>query len=126
MIGCPVGSIHRGDNGQIVIEDWCIGCQMCAKQCPYGSILMHDTGVIPEEAYDWRVTNLAPGDSPGANSWTAPNFRDRGWARVQAPFAPGRDTPTFPAYALRHEFTLDKDQLGPGDEFKVEVTTPPA
>src|SRR5262249_28300724 len=38
MIGCPVGSIHRGNNGQIVIEDWCIGCGMCAKQCPYGSI----------------------------------------------------------------------------------------
>src|SRR5262249_29959423 len=41
MIGCPVGSIHRGDKGQMVIENWCIGCGQCAKQCPYGSIQMH-------------------------------------------------------------------------------------
>lgn len=41
MIGCPVGSIVRGDAGQIVIKDWCIGCGLCADQCPYGSIHMH-------------------------------------------------------------------------------------
>mgnify|MGYP003390176334 CR=1 FL=1 len=40
MIGCPVGSINRGDKGEIVIENWCIGCGMCADQCPYGSIQM--------------------------------------------------------------------------------------
>ena len=41
MIGCPVGSINRGDNGEIQIRDWCIGCSMCADQCPYGSIQMN-------------------------------------------------------------------------------------
>lgn len=41
MIGCPVGSINRGDKGEIVIENWCIGCGMCAEQCPYGSIIMN-------------------------------------------------------------------------------------
>ena len=41
MIGCPVGSINRGDKGEIVIENWCIGCGMCAEQCPYGSIVMN-------------------------------------------------------------------------------------
>ncbi|HEX5447560.1 MAG TPA: cyclic nucleotide-binding domain-containing protein [Pirellulales bacterium] len=41
MIGCPVGSIVRGDNGEIVIKDWCIGCGLCAEQCPYGSIHMN-------------------------------------------------------------------------------------
>jgi Fe-S-cluster-containing hydrogenase component 2 len=40
MIGCPVGSINRGDNGEIEIRDWCIGCSLCADQCPYGSIQM--------------------------------------------------------------------------------------
>ena len=42
MIGCPVGAINRGDNGEIVIRDWCIGCRVCAEQCPYGSIQMND------------------------------------------------------------------------------------
>lgn len=40
MIGCPVGAINRGDKGEIVIQNWCIGCGMCADQCPYGSIQM--------------------------------------------------------------------------------------
>ena len=41
MIGCPVGSIQKGPNGEIEIKDWCIGCELCADQCPYGSIHMH-------------------------------------------------------------------------------------
>ena len=40
MIGCPVGAINRGSNGEIQIADHCIGCSKCADQCPYGSIQM--------------------------------------------------------------------------------------
>lgn len=60
MIGCPVGSIHKGKTGQIIIEDWCIGCEICAKQCPYDSINMHSlsaTGSGEEETVE--VTQLA-------------------------------------------------------------------
>jgi len=42
MIGCPVGSINRGDKGEIIIRNWCIGCEMCADQCPYGAIQMNE------------------------------------------------------------------------------------
>jgi len=42
MIGCPVGSIRRRGNLEIIIEDWCIGCGLCAKNCPYGNINMHE------------------------------------------------------------------------------------
>lgn len=41
MVGCPVGSIRRKDSLEIIIEDWCIGCGLCAKNCPYGNINMH-------------------------------------------------------------------------------------
>jgi len=40
MIGCPVGSIRRKDSLEIHIEDWCIGCERCATQCPFGNINM--------------------------------------------------------------------------------------
>ena len=40
MIGCPVGSIRRKDSLEIHIEDWCIGCERCASQCPFGNINM--------------------------------------------------------------------------------------
>ena len=59
MIGCPVGAIHRrpGSN-EILIADHCIGCGLCAEQCPYGNIAMHPFGDLSEEA-------LAIGRGPG-------------------------------------------------------------
>lgn len=51
MIGCPVGAINRGENGEIRIADWCIGCELCANQCPYGSIQMNSL-VKPLELTD--------------------------------------------------------------------------
>ncbi|MGH9814458.1 MAG: cyclic nucleotide-binding domain-containing protein [Candidatus Acidiferrales bacterium] len=44
MVGCPVGSIRRRNSLEIIIEDWCIGCGLCAKNCPYGNINMHPFG----------------------------------------------------------------------------------
>ena len=48
LVGCPVDAIHRRPRDkdspnalEIVIEDWCIGCSQCAKNCPYGNINMH-------------------------------------------------------------------------------------
>jgi len=41
MVGCPVGSIRRRETLEVVIEDWCIGCGLCAENCPYGNISMH-------------------------------------------------------------------------------------
>jgi Fe-S-cluster-containing hydrogenase component 2/CRP-like cAMP-binding protein len=83
MIGCPVGSIHRGDNGQIVIEDWCIGCSLCAEQCPYGSIQMHDIGYIAEKARGWRyLTSSAVGNA----AWTEPGYNDARWPQGAGPF----------------------------------------
>jgi Fe-S-cluster-containing hydrogenase component 2/CRP-like cAMP-binding protein len=59
MVGCPVDSIHRGKHLQIVIEDHCIGCGLCAENCPYGSIFM-----IPNERNPVAVPDLLhPGRS---------------------------------------------------------------
>ena len=41
MVGCPVGSIRRRNSLEVIIEDWCIGCGLCASSCPYGNINMH-------------------------------------------------------------------------------------
>ena len=41
MDGCPVDAIHRhGNHLEIVIENHCIGCGLCERNCPYGSIHM--------------------------------------------------------------------------------------
>jgi CRP-like cAMP-binding protein/Fe-S-cluster-containing hydrogenase component 2 len=42
MIGCPTGAITRDVNGEVVIQQSCIGCGNCARRCPYGNISMAD------------------------------------------------------------------------------------
>jgi CRP-like cAMP-binding protein len=54
MVGCPVGSIRRRNSLEVIIEDWCIGCGLCARNCPYGNISMHPFQVMADSA-----------DSPG-------------------------------------------------------------
>ncbi len=49
MVGCPVGSIRRKNSLEMVIEDWCIGCGLCASNCPYGNINMHPFQVRVED-----------------------------------------------------------------------------
>jgi CRP-like cAMP-binding protein/Fe-S-cluster-containing hydrogenase component 2 len=42
MVGCPVGAIRRRNSLEVIIEDWCIGCGVCANNCPYGNINLHE------------------------------------------------------------------------------------
>jgi CRP-like cAMP-binding protein/Fe-S-cluster-containing hydrogenase component 2 len=46
LVGCPTGAIHRAGVGDVVAIDEriCIGCQTCARSCPYDAIVMHPTG----------------------------------------------------------------------------------
>ena len=55
MVGCPVGSIRRRNSLEIVIEDWCIGCGLCATNCPYGNINMHSFTTIENDPLAWNM-----------------------------------------------------------------------
>jgi Fe-S-cluster-containing hydrogenase component 2 len=45
MEGCPVDAIHRrGNHLEVVIENHCIGCGLCERNCPYGAIHMVPRG----------------------------------------------------------------------------------
>lgn len=47
LVGCPVDAIHRRpptderEGLEILIDATCIGCGLCASNCPYGNITMH-------------------------------------------------------------------------------------
>jgi Fe-S-cluster-containing hydrogenase component 2 len=132
MIGCPVGSIHRGPNRQIVIESWCIGCGLCATNCPYGSIQMHDLGLVSEAARDWR---FAPAAAAAGDTWLRPGFKDAGWAVGAAPFyldrqtreelaaRQPRGTPASAPIIFRREFELPSGRLRPDSRFRIELTS---
>src|SRR5213596_1103919 len=62
MTQCPVGSIRRKENLEILIEDWCIGCGKCAELCPYGNINMHPIEVVKETRTE--VKSAQPGVAP--------------------------------------------------------------
>lgn len=51
MVGCPVGSIRRKQSLEVIIEDWCIGCGLCANNCPYGNITLHPF-TVKDDAQD--------------------------------------------------------------------------
>lgn len=131
LIGCPVGSIHRGPGREIAIEDWCIGCGLCSESCPYGAIQMHDLGVIPEAGSRWR---FRPADELGGHAWQLPGFRDTGWHEGSAPFVLDRTMreqiarrpPRHPADALafRHEFHLGGAAHDPAKDLRLEVVSP--
>ena len=38
MKDCPPDAIHRAPNGEVFIDDTCIGCGNCERNCPYGVI----------------------------------------------------------------------------------------
>jgi CRP-like cAMP-binding protein/Fe-S-cluster-containing hydrogenase component 2 len=137
MIGCPVGSIHRGNNGQIEIEDWCIGCGLCANNCPYGSIQMHDIGIVPEASRGWRFRSAAAVKSP---KWQRLSFNDADWAVGEAPFCHDRQfhdqltgatrpnlqtsmTTGERAILFRFEFRLASYLLRSDGQFKLELTS---
>lgn len=138
MIGCPVGSIHRGGNLEIIIEDWCIGCEKCAKQCPYGAIQMHDIGVVAEDAFGWRFADAATLPEDG---WQSPGHRDGSWLIGRGPFVDDREfreqlrdhaaargarngRPAGQAVAFRFAFEVPADVLRSATQFQLTMLTP--
>jgi len=56
MIGCPTGAIQRSPDGDVDINDNCIGCDNCARKCPYGNITMRP---LPEDQQKDGITKRA-------------------------------------------------------------------
>ena len=58
LVGCPTGAIRRVNVGDVVAIDpsICIGCGVCAENCPYDAIIMHDLDEVwPDDAIPARL-----------------------------------------------------------------------
>ncbi len=131
MIGCPVGSIQQGKNGEVQIRDWCIGCGVCARQCPYDSIQMHDESLIPAGAPGWRW--LRSQVEPNRN-WFAVEPNSRNWRSGTCPFVAGietalefgallKETDTGGDYYFHYELEVDPTRLSKERTWRFLVTS---
>jgi CRP-like cAMP-binding protein/thioredoxin reductase/Fe-S-cluster-containing hydrogenase component 2 len=62
MKECPPDAIHRSANGEVFVEDTCIGCGNCERNCPYGVIQL--APVDPKRQrpslFSWLVLGMGP------------------------------------------------------------------
>jgi CRP-like cAMP-binding protein/thioredoxin reductase/Fe-S-cluster-containing hydrogenase component 2 len=62
MKECPPDAIHRSANGEVFINDTCIGCGNCERNCPYGVIQL--AAVDPARKRPSLLSWLALGVGP--------------------------------------------------------------
>ena len=73
MKDCPPDALTRAVNGEVFVNDRCIGCGNCERNCPYGVIQM--AAVNPKRRrpslWSWLVLGLGP--EPGLE----PHVKDK-------------------------------------------------
>jgi CRP-like cAMP-binding protein/Fe-S-cluster-containing hydrogenase component 2/thioredoxin reductase len=70
MADCPPNAIHRGPDGEVFIDDSCIGCGNCQRNCPYGVIRMDKVPPKKPGLLTWLLTGLGPGPGEPPKKWT--------------------------------------------------------
>ncbi len=63
MKDCPPDAIRRAPNGEVFIQDNCIGCGNCERNCPYGVIQMAGKKEPAPGLLAWLLSGSGP--APG-------------------------------------------------------------
>ncbi len=70
MADCPPNAIHRGPDGEVYIDDSCIGCGNCQRNCPYGVIRMEKVPPKKPPLLSWLAFGFGPGPGEPPKKWT--------------------------------------------------------
>jgi CRP-like cAMP-binding protein/Fe-S-cluster-containing hydrogenase component 2/thioredoxin reductase len=70
MADCPPNAIHRGPDGEVFIDETCIGCGNCQRNCPYGVIRMDKVPPKKPGLLTWLLTGWGPGPGEPPKKWT--------------------------------------------------------
>lgn len=73
MSDCPPDAIHRGPDGEVFIDDTCIGCGNCQRYCPYGVIRMDKVPPEKPSLLSWLFFGSGPGPGEPDKQWAAEN-----------------------------------------------------
>ncbi len=69
MADCPPNAIKRGPDGEVFIDDTCIGCGNCQRNCPYGVIRMDAKPPEKPSLLSWLMFGAGPGPGEASYSW---------------------------------------------------------
>jgi len=69
MADCPPNAIKRGADGEVVIDETCIGCGNCQRNCPYGVIRMDAKPPRKPSLLSWMLFGAGPGPGEASLSW---------------------------------------------------------
>ena len=69
MADCPPDAIRRGPDGEVSIDDTCIGCGNCQRNCPYGVIRMDAVPPKKPRLVDWLLFGRGPGPGEPSKAW---------------------------------------------------------
>lgn len=69
MADCPPNAIKRGPDGEVVIDDTCIGCGNCQRNCPYGVIRMDSVPPKKPPLLAWLFFGAGPGPGEPSKAW---------------------------------------------------------
>ena len=70
MADCPPNAIHRGPDGEVFIDETCIGCGNCQRNCPYGVIRMDKVPPKKPNLFAWLLAGIGPGPGEPPAKWT--------------------------------------------------------
>jgi Fe-S-cluster-containing hydrogenase component 2/CRP-like cAMP-binding protein len=70
MADCPPNAINRGPDGEVFINDTCIGCGNCQRNCPYGVIRMAKPPPRKPGLLRWLFFGSGPGPGEADEKWT--------------------------------------------------------
>ena len=73
MADCPPNAIHRGPDGEVFINDTCIGCGNCQRNCPYGVIRMDAVPPKKPSLLNWLLFGAGPGPGEPSKKWSYKN-----------------------------------------------------
>ena len=69
MADCPPNAIHRGPDGEVFIDESCIGCGNCQRNCPYGVIRMDSVPPKKPSLLSWIFLGRGPGPGEPSKKW---------------------------------------------------------
>jgi cGMP-dependent protein kinase 2 len=73
MTDCPPNAIHRGPDGEVFIDNTCIGCGNCQRFCPYGVIRMDKPPPKKPGLVPWLLFGMGPGPGEPDKAWKEAN-----------------------------------------------------